>query len=105
MSVQVTLGSIHICAVTDARSTHHQPLHICLRHAQVTVQYNLCNEPWVKYSMAGVADRGLAPSLWSSARLHHHTLYLETHRWESVPSPLRLSERTNQSVDLCAAVA
>ena len=48
--------------------------------AQVTVQYNLCNEPWVKYSMAGVSDRGLAPSLWTSARLHHHVLYLETHK-------------------------
>lgn len=49
-------------------------------YVQVTVQYNLCNEPWVKYSMAGVADRGLAPSLWTSARLHHNVLYLETHR-------------------------
>ena len=47
---------------------------------QVTVQYNLCNEPWVKYAMAGVADRGLAPSLWTSARMHHSVLYLETHR-------------------------
>ena len=44
------------------------------------MQYKLCNEPWVKYSMAGVADRGLAPSLWTSARLHHHVLYLETHK-------------------------
>jgi hypothetical protein len=51
-----------------------------LSSAQVTVQYNLCNEPWVKYSMAGVSDRGLAPSLWTSARLHHHVLYLETHK-------------------------
>lgn len=51
------------------------------RHLQeVTVQYNLCNEPWTKYSMATVADRGLLPSQWTSARLHRLVLYVETHR-------------------------
>jgi hypothetical protein len=24
---------------------------------EVTVQYNLCNEPWLKYSIAAVADQ------------------------------------------------
>ena len=32
------------------------------------MQYNLCNEPRIKYSMAAVADRGLKPSQWTSAR-------------------------------------
>eukprot|EP00884_Botryococcus_braunii_P016136 jgi/Botrbrau1/3205/Bobra.37_2s0035.1 len=45
----------------------------------VTVQYNLCNEPWVKYSMAAIADRGLKRSQWTSARLHREVLFLESH--------------------------
>ena len=28
------------------------------------MQYNLCNEPRIKYSMAAVAERGLKPSQW-----------------------------------------
>ena len=47
---------------------------------QVTMQYNLCNEPWLKYSMGGVADRGLKHSQWTSARLNVDVLYVETHR-------------------------
>ena len=47
---------------------------------EVTIQYNLCNEPWLKYSMAAVADRGLKPSQWTSARLHKEVLFLETLR-------------------------
>jgi hypothetical protein len=38
------------------------------------------NEPWLKYSMAAVADRGLKPNQWTSARLHNDVLYLETQR-------------------------
>jgi hypothetical protein len=37
----------------------------------VTVQYNLCNEPWLKYSMSVVADRGLSHSQLTSARLRN----------------------------------
>jgi len=46
---------------------------------EVTIQYNLCNEPWLKYNMGAVADQGLHPSQWTSARLHSETLFLETH--------------------------
>lgn len=64
---------------------------VCDGAAQVTVQYNLCNEPWTKYSMSTVADRGLKPSQWTSARLHNQVLYLETHRCRPVPpAPLSL---------------
>jgi hypothetical protein len=45
---------------------------------EVTVLYNLCNEPWLKYTLAALADRGLKPSAWTSARLREETLYLET---------------------------
>jgi len=46
---------------------------------EVTVQYNLCNEPWLKYSMSVVADRGLNHSQLTSARLRKEVLMLETH--------------------------
>ena len=46
---------------------------------EVTIQYNLCNEPWLKYSVASVCDRGFKRSEWTSARLRRETLYLETH--------------------------
>jgi hypothetical protein len=48
---------------------------------EVTIQYNLCNEPWLKYSMSIVADRGLKKSQYTSARLKKgDVLYMETHR-------------------------
>lgn len=46
---------------------------------QVTIQYNLCNEPWLKYNIAAVADQGFKRSQWTSARLRMETLYLESH--------------------------
>jgi hypothetical protein len=45
---------------------------------QVTVLYNLCNEPWSKYSLGAVADRGLRPRQWTSVRLRAEVLLLET---------------------------
>lgn len=45
---------------------------------EVTVQYNLCNEPWLKYSIAAVADQGFKRSQWTAARLRRESLYLET---------------------------
>lgn len=44
------------------------------------MQFNLCNEPWLKYSMLLVADQGLKPSQWTSARLLREVLFLETAR-------------------------
>ncbi|CAN7069006.1 unnamed protein product, partial [Brassica rapa subsp. trilocularis] len=47
---------------------------------EVTIQYNLCNEPWIKYSISAVADKGLKKPLFTSARLKKgEVLYLETH--------------------------
>ncbi|XP_047315212.1 uncharacterized protein LOC124919098 [Impatiens glandulifera] len=47
---------------------------------EVTIQYNLCNEPWIKYSISVVADKGLKKVLYTSARLKKgEVLYLETH--------------------------
>jgi hypothetical protein len=47
---------------------------------EVTIQYNLCNEPWMKYSISLVADQGFKKSLWTCARLRRDVLYLETQR-------------------------
>ncbi|CAK8532396.1 unnamed protein product [Lathyrus sativus] len=47
---------------------------------EVTIQYNLCNEPWIKYNISIVADKGLKKPLYTSARLKKgEVLYLETH--------------------------
>lgn len=47
---------------------------------EVTVLYNLVNEPWLKYAMSAVADRGLKSSHWTASRLREEALYLETAR-------------------------
>lgn len=47
---------------------------------EVTIQFNLCMEPWMKYSISAVADKGLKKSLFTSARLKKgEVLYVETH--------------------------
>jgi len=48
--------------------------------AEATVVYSLSNEPWLKYAPAAVADRGLAPRAWTSARLRSEVLFFETAR-------------------------
>ncbi|KAK9861211.1 hypothetical protein WJX84_006336 [Apatococcus fuscideae] len=61
----------------SAASSHHprqRPVQ------EITVMYNLCNEPWLKYTWHVVVDRGLKPSAWTSARLHDEVLLLETGR-------------------------
>lgn len=42
-----------------------------------TFMFNLSNEVSMKYSMFAVADRGLHPWQWTSARLHNEVMYLE----------------------------
>ena len=50
------------------------------RHVQeVTVIFNMVNEPWTKYTPTAICDRGLKPHDWTSSRLHSHVLYLESH--------------------------
>jgi hypothetical protein len=53
---------------------------------EVTIQYNLCNEPWLKFNFAHVADRGLKVTQWTSSKLRRETLYLESNdtRYELV---------------------
>ena len=44
----------------------------------VALQYCLANEPWLKYSVGAVADRGLKRAAWTSTRLAGQVLLLET---------------------------
>lgn len=49
---------------------------------EVSIQFNLCNEPWLKYTLSAIADKGMKHSGWTSARLRSEVLFLETNRWE-----------------------
>mmetsp|Transcript_25976 Transcript_25976/g.56618 ORF Transcript_25976/g.56618 Transcript_25976/m.56618 type:complete len:354 (-) Transcript_25976:777-1838(-) len=46
---------------------------------EVSIQFNLCNEPWLKYTLSAISDKGLKASQWTCARLHEEVLFLETH--------------------------
>lgn len=50
------------------------------RVQEMTVLYNLSNEPCLKYNMAAIADRGLKPSQWTSARFQTQVLLVESSR-------------------------
>ena len=45
---------------------------------EVSVQFNLCNEPWLRYTLPAIADRGLKPPHWTSSRFYDDVLMLET---------------------------
>jgi hypothetical protein len=49
------------------------------------VLYNLCNEPWLKYSLGAIADRSLKSKHWTSVRLRAEVLYMETSRCTQLP--------------------
>lgn len=42
--------------------------------------FNLSSEVCMKYTMFAVADRGLKPWQWTSARLHNEVMYLEDNK-------------------------
>lgn len=45
---------------------------------EVSVQFNLCNEPWLKYTLPAIADRGLKAPQWTSSRFQEEILMIET---------------------------
>jgi hypothetical protein len=45
---------------------------------EVSIQFNLCNEPWLKYTLSAIADKGMKQPGWTSARLRSEVLFLET---------------------------
>ncbi|KAL5715760.1 hypothetical protein ACHQM5_017536 [Ranunculus cassubicifolius] len=79
-SVEPTLAPVAVERTMTTRAAASNALRQQRFVREVTIQYNLCNEPWIKYSISIVADKGLKKPLYTSARLKKgEVLYLETH--------------------------
>ncbi|XP_042507442.1 titin homolog isoform X2 [Macadamia integrifolia] len=80
-AVEPTLAPVAVERTMTTRSAASNALRQQRFVREVTIQYNLCNEPWIKYSISIVADKGLKKPLYTSARLKKgEVLYLETHK-------------------------
>ncbi|XP_008800926.2 CWF19-like protein 2 [Phoenix dactylifera] len=79
-AVEPTLAPVSVERTMTTRAAASNALRQQRFVREVTIQYNLCNEPWLKYSINIVADKGLKKPLYTSARLKKgEVLYLETH--------------------------
>ncbi|RDX93840.1 hypothetical protein CR513_23845, partial [Mucuna pruriens] len=79
-TVEPTLAPVTVERTMTTRAAASNALRQQRFVREVTIQYNLCNEPWIKYSISIVADKGLKKPLYTSARLKKgEVLYLETH--------------------------
>ncbi|KAL9318004.1 hypothetical protein ACSQ67_014521 [Phaseolus vulgaris] len=79
-AIEPTLAPVTIERTMTTRAAASNALRQQRFVREVTIQYNLCNEPWVKYSISIVADKGLKRPLYTSARLKKgEVMYLETH--------------------------
>ncbi|PQM38174.1 zinc finger CCCH domain-containing protein 13 isoform X1 [Prunus yedoensis var. nudiflora] len=79
-TVEPTLAPVIVERTMTTRAAASNALRQQRFVREVTIQYNLCNEPWIKYSISIVADKGLKKTLYTSARLKKgEVLYLETH--------------------------
>uniref|UniRef100_A0A0D9WYR6 Uncharacterized protein n=1 Tax=Leersia perrieri TaxID=77586 RepID=A0A0D9WYR6_9ORYZ len=79
-AVEPTLAPVAVERTMTTRAAASYALRQQRFVREVTIQYNLCNEPWLKYSISIVADKGLKKSLYTSARLKKgEVIYLETH--------------------------
>ncbi|KAK4283241.1 hypothetical protein QN277_000215 [Acacia crassicarpa] len=78
--VEPTLAPVTVERTITTRSAASNVLRQQRFVQEVRIQYNLCNEPWIKYSISIVADKGVKKPLFTSARLKKgEVLYLETH--------------------------
>ncbi|WOK96541.1 hypothetical protein Cni_G05248 [Canna indica] len=79
-AVEPTLAPISVERTMTTRAAASNALRHQRFLREVTIQYNLCNEPWLKYAINIVADKGLKKPLYTSARLKKgEVLYVETH--------------------------
>ncbi|KAG5152250.1 hypothetical protein AAZX31_10G165900 [Glycine max] len=79
-TIEPTLAPVTVERTMTTRAAASNALRQQRFVREVTIQYNLCNEPWIKYSISTVADKGLKKPLYTSARLKKgEVLYLETH--------------------------
>ncbi|PWA47647.1 Histone deacetylation protein Rxt3 [Artemisia annua] len=84
-TVEPTLAPVVVERTMTTRAAASNALRQQRFVREVTLQYNLCNEPWIKYSISAIADKGLKKPLFTSARLKKgEVLYLEsrTRRFE-----------------------
>ncbi|KAI3980106.1 hypothetical protein MKX01_034712 [Papaver californicum] len=78
-TVEPTLAPVAVERSINTRSAASNAMRQQRFVREVTIQYNHCNEPWIKYSISIVADKGLKKPLYTSARLKKgEVLYLET---------------------------
>nr|CAD1823982.1 unnamed protein product [Ananas comosus var. bracteatus] len=79
-AMEPTLAPVSVERTVTTRAAASNALRQQRFVREVTIQYNLCNEPWLKYCISIVADKGLKKPLYTSARLKKgEVLYLETH--------------------------
>uniref|UniRef100_A0A7N0RBB6 Uncharacterized protein n=1 Tax=Kalanchoe fedtschenkoi TaxID=63787 RepID=A0A7N0RBB6_KALFE len=79
-TVEPTLAPVAVERTMTTRAAASNALRQQRFVREVTIQYNLSNEPWIKYSISIVADKGLKKPLFTSARLKKgEVLYVETH--------------------------
>lgn len=79
-TVEPTLAPVAVERTMTTRAAASNALRQQRFVREVTIQYNLCNEPWIKYSINIVADKGMKKPQYTSARLKKgEVLYLETH--------------------------
>ncbi|WJX12630.1 hypothetical protein P8452_03105 [Trifolium repens] len=79
-TIEPTLAPVAVERTMTTRAAASNALRQQRYVREVTIQYNLCNEPWIKYSISIVADKGLKKPQYTSARLKKgEVLYLETH--------------------------
>ncbi|XP_028756479.1 uncharacterized protein LOC114715764 [Neltuma alba] len=78
-NVESTLAPVAVERTITTRAAASNALRQQRFVREVTILYNLCNEPWTKYGISIVADKGLKKPLFTSARLKKgEVLYLET---------------------------
>ncbi|XP_042375589.1 uncharacterized protein LOC121969515 [Zingiber officinale] len=102
-AVEPTIAPISVERTMTTRAAASNALRHQRFVREVTIQYNLCNEPWLKYTINIVADKGLKKPLYTSARLKKgEVLYLETHfnRYELCFNGEKPIPSTSKATDL-----
>ncbi|KAI3698241.1 hypothetical protein L6452_31354 [Arctium lappa] len=80
-TVEPTLAPVVVERTMTTRAAASNALRQQRFVREVTLQYNLCNEPWIKYSISAIADKGLKKPQFTSARLKKgEVVYLESRR-------------------------
>ncbi|KAL8260295.1 hypothetical protein R6Q59_028248 [Mikania micrantha] len=78
-TVEPTLAPVVVERTMTTRAAASNALRQQRFVREVTLQYNLCNEPWIKFSISAIADKGLKKPSFTSARLKKgEVLYLES---------------------------